>query len=162
MHEGRDFLRAQVSNAVMQHRTLVDNLKDHAKQAEDARYKALCEQWAPKAVQHQYELEEYRATLGEVSGEGLKGLLGSALGKARDAVDALREDDFLRVVGDIVTIRQSQDTFATFAAVGDRLGEPRLSELGRRMAAEHGRMADEFNAVVQEIFVRNAQMQPDA
>lgn len=162
MQKGRDFLRAQVSNAVMQHRTLVDNLKDHAKQAEDARYRALCEEWEPKAVRHQYQLEEYRATLGEVSGEGLKGLLGSALGKARDAVDAIREDDFLRLVGDIVTIRQSQDTFATFAAVGHRLGEPRLAELGRTFAAEHARMAEEFNAVAREPFVRNAQMREAA
>lgn len=160
MHKGNDFLRAQVSNAVMQHRALVDNLTDHAKQAEDARYKQLCEQWLPKVTEHQYALEAYRATLGDVGGEGLKGLLGSALGKARDAVDALREDDFLRVVGDIVTIRQSQDTFATFAAVGDKLGEPKLAELGRRCAADHARMAEEFNAVAQDIFVRNAQMQP--
>jgi hypothetical protein len=157
MHKGKDFLRAQVSNAVMQHRALVDNLTDHAKQAEDARYKQLCEQWLPKVTEHQYALEAYRATLGEVSGEGLKGFLGSALGKARDAVDALREDDFLRIVGDVVTIRQSQDTFATFAAVGDKLGEPKLAELGRHCAADHARMAEEFNLAAQESFVRNAQ-----
>ena len=38
-------------------------------------------------------------------------MLGKALGVARDLVDAPRESDFLRLVGDIVTARQSEDTF---------------------------------------------------
>ena len=158
MEKGRDFLRAQVSNAVMQHQTLIDNVEDHAKQAEDARYREVCSRWAPTLRQHQDMLVEYRSSLGDEGGMGLKGALGKALGKARDAVDAMREDDFLRVVGDVVTIRQSQDTFATFATVGERIGEPRLSEIGRACAADHDRMQAEFNQVAQELFARNARM----
>lgn len=157
MEKGRDFLLAQVSNAVMQHRTLVDNLEDHAKTGKDPEYQALNQRWLPKMQQHQLMLEEYRATLGEPAGEGVKGVIGSLLGKARDAVDALREDDFLSVVADIVTIRQSQDSFATFAVVGDRIGQPRMSEIGRQCEADHAQMAADFNRYVQELFVRNAQ-----
>lgn len=156
MERGRDFLRAQVSNAVMQHRTLLENLRDHAGQAEDPRYRALCERYQPRMAAHQRMLEEYRATLGEAGGEGLKGALGSMLGKARDAVDAMRESDFLRLVGDIVTIRQAQDTFATFAAAGTRLGEPRLAEIGRQCGQEHDEMQREFNLLAHEMFVEHA------
>lgn len=157
MDRGRDFLRAQVSNAVMQHRTLVENLEDHAKQAQDARYRELCIRHLPVAQEHQRMLEQYRATLGEASGEGFKEALGSVLGKARDVADAVRNSDFLRLVGDIVTIRQSQDTFATFAAVGDRLGEPRLAEIGRNCERDHDEMQRDFNRLSHELFVEHVQ-----
>ena len=101
-------------------------------------------------------LEEYRATLGTEGGAGVKEAIGTMLGKARDAVDAMREDDFLRVVGDIVTIRQSQDTFATFAATGDQIGEPRLAQLGRHCERDHDTMQREFNQLAQAMFVENA------
>ena len=157
MHKGRDFLLAQVSNCVMQHKTLLESLEDHEKQAQDARFRELCTRYLPRMRQHQTMLEEYRATLGEPSGEAFKNALGFVLGKAKDVADAVRNDDFLRVVEDIVMIRQAQDTFATFAAVGDRLGEARLSEIGRSCEKDHDEMQREFNSLVHEIFVKNAQ-----
>ncbi|MDQ3556180.1 MAG: DUF4142 domain-containing protein [Gemmatimonadota bacterium] len=156
MDRGKDFLRAQVSNAVMQHKTLVENLEAHQGQAEDARYKELCARYAPRMRGHQQMLEQYRETLGDVSGEGLKKAIGNVLAFGRDAVDAMRESDFLRLVGDIVTIRQSQDTFATFAAAGDQLGEPRLSEIGRSCEKDHDEMQRDFNRLVQQMFVEHA------
>ena len=48
--------------------------------------------------------------------------LGKALGMARDLADSARESDFLRLVGDIVTARQSEDTFKTFREAGKALG----------------------------------------
>jgi predicted outer membrane protein len=155
MDRGRDFLRAQVSNAVMQHKTLLENLQDHAKEAHDARYRDLCTRHIAGMQQHQQALEQYRATLGEESGGGAKELLGSLLGKARDAVDAVRDSDFLRIVGDIVTIRQAQDNAACFAAVGERIGEPQMSALGRQMETAHDTMQREFNALVREMFVEH-------
>jgi hypothetical protein len=98
-------------------------------------------------------LEDYAETIGADANGGVKEMVGAVLGKARDAVDAVRETDFLRVVGDIVTIRQSQDTFATFAAVGDRINEPRLAEIGRTCEREHDEMQKEFNRLVQDLFV---------
>jgi ferritin-like metal-binding protein YciE len=156
MERGRDFLRAQVDNAVMQHRTLLDNLENHAKQADDQRYRTLCERHLPGMRQHQRLLEDYQATLGEGGGDTLKKALGAILGFGRDAVDAMRESDFLRIVGDVVMIRQAQDTFATFAAVGDRIGEPRMAEIGRNGARDHEQMAREFNDLAHEMFVEHA------
>ncbi|MBA2245112.1 MAG: hypothetical protein H0W11_09145 [Gemmatimonadetes bacterium] len=156
MERGRDFLRAQVSNSVMQHRTLLENLEDHERQADDPRYRELCSRYIPRMREHQRMLDEYRTSLGDESGGGVKEAVGALLGKARDAVDAMRENDFLRVVGDVVTIRQAQDTFATFAAVGDQLGEPRLAEIGRMGETEHDEMQRDFNRLAQQLFVELA------
>ena len=153
MDTGRDFLRAQLNNSIMQHQTLLENLRDHAKQADEARYRNLCERYVPALENHQRMLEEYGKSVGAEGGTGLKGALGAVLGKARDAVDAMRETDFLRIVGDIVTIRQAQDTFATFAYAGDKLGDTRLAELGRMGEREHDTMQKEFNMLVAEMFV---------
>ena len=42
MDRGTDFLKSQINNATMQHRTFVENLLDHEKQAEDTRFRDLC------------------------------------------------------------------------------------------------------------------------
>jgi hypothetical protein len=117
MDRGIDFLKSQVSNAAMQHRTLLENLEDHEKQAEDVRYRDLCSRAIPQMREHQRMLEEYQREIGAQAGVA-KTFVGKALGAARDLADAARESDFLRLVGDIVTARQSQDTFATFREAG--------------------------------------------
>ena len=157
MQRGRDFLKAQINNAVMQHKTLLENMEDHARQADDGRYRALCEKHIARMREHQGMIEAYATSIGAEGPGGLKKAVGTALGKARDAVDAMRETDFLRLVGDIVTIRQSQDTFATFAAAGDRLGDARLAELGRTGERAHDEMQREFNELVRSMFVEHVQ-----
>ncbi len=153
MDTGRDFLRAQVNNAIVQHKTLLEYMRDHAKQADDERYRTLCERYIPTIESHQHQLEDYGKTVGAEGHTGLKGAIGTVLSKARDAVDAVRETDFLRLVGDVVTIRQSQDTFATFAKAGERLGDTRLAELGRMGESEHDEMQREFNSLCADMFV---------
>src|SRR5690349_24769331 len=129
MDRGIDFLKSQINNAVMQHQTFVENLVDHEKQADDARYRSLCARFIPKAQAHQRMLEDYQADIGAETGTAKK-VLGKALGVARDLADAARESDFLRLVGDIVTARQSEDTFKTFRDAGRALGIPRLQQRG--------------------------------
>lgn len=157
MEKGRDFLKAQVNNAVMQHKTLIENIEAHAKQADDARYRALCERYIPRLQEHQQMLESYATSIGAEGPGGMKKAIGTALGAARDAVDAMRETDFLRLVGDIVTIRQSQDTFATFASAGERLGDTRLAELGRMGERAHDTMQREYNELAAQMFVDHVQ-----
>lgn len=156
MHKGRDFVKAQVSNAVMQHRTLLESVQDHAKQLEDPRGRALCERYVSQLEDHQRQLEAYRATLGDESGGAVKQAIGYVLGKAKDAVDAVRNDDFLLLVEDAVMIRQSQDIFNTFATVGDQLGEPRMAEIGRTCRPHHEEMARAFNDLINTLFVEYA------
>lgn len=157
MQRGKDFLKAQVNNAVMLHKSLVENLEDHAKQADDQKYRALCEKHLARMTDHQQSIESYAMSIGAEGPGSVKKAVGAVLGKARDAVDALRESDFLRLVGDIVTIRQTQDTFATFATAGDRLGDIRLAELGRTLERAHDEMQKEFNDLVRTMFVDHVQ-----
>ena len=152
MDRGTAFLKAQINNAVMQHKAFVENLIDHEKQAEDDRFRGLCARFIPKATAHQQMLEAYQSELGAETGTAKK-MLGKALGVARDLADAARESDFLRLVGDIVTSRQSEDTFKTFREAGRTLGLQRLAQIGEAGERDHDQYAKDANKLVQELFV---------
>ncbi len=154
MDRGKDFLKSQINNAVMQHKTFVDNLVEHEKQAEDDRFRVLCARFVPKAAAHQQMLEDYQQELGAEAGAGKK-FLGKALGVARDLADAARESDFLRLVGDIVMSRQSEDTFKTFRDAGRQLGIARLAQIGEHGEREHDEYAKEANRLVAQLFVEH-------
>jgi len=152
MDRGIDFLRSQINNAVMQHRTFLENLRDHESQAEDERFRALCTNFIPRAASHQQMLEDYQREIGAETGTA-KEMLGKALGMARDLADAARESDFLRLVGDIVTSRQSEDTFKTFREAGRQLGLERLAQIGEQGERHHDDFNREANRLAQQIFV---------
>ena len=152
MDRGIDFLRSQVNNAVMQHRTFLEGLKDHESQAEDERFRALCATFIPRASAHQQMLEDYQRELGGETGVA-KEMLGRALGAARDLADAARGSDFLRLVGDIVASRQSEDTFKTFREAGRQLGIQRLAEIGEQGERHHDDFNRDANRLAQQLFV---------
>jgi hypothetical protein len=152
MDRGIDFLKSQINNAVMQHKTFVENLTDHASQADDQRFRDLCTTFLPKASAHQQMLEDYQRELGAEAGLAKKAL-GKAMGVARDLADAPREGDFLRLVGDIVTARQSEDTFKTFREAGRALGIQRLAQIGEMGEREHDDYAKQANRLAQQLFV---------
>ncbi len=154
MDRGTDFLKSQINNAVMQHNTFVENLVDHEKQAEDERFRALCARFIPKVSAHQQMLEDYQREIGAQTGAGKK-VLGKALGMARDLADAARESDFLRLVGDIVTSRQSEDTFKTFREAGRQLGIERLAQIGEHGERDHDDYAKDANRLAQQLFVEH-------
>lgn len=155
MDRGMDFLKSQVNNAVMQHDAFVKNLVDHESQAEDPRFRDLCTKYIPVMQSHQRMLEDYQREIGAEAGTAKKAI-GKALGVARDLADAARESDFLRLVGDIVTARQSEDTFKTFREGGRQLGIQRLAEIGEKCERDHDRYADDANRLVQQMFVEHA------
>src|SRR5688572_32804364 len=154
MDRGIDFLKSQVNNAVMQHQTFLQALEDHEGQAEDPRFRDLCTRHIPIMREHQRMLESYQSELGAEAGAGKK-FLGKALGVARDLADATRESDFLRLVGDIVMARQSEDTFKTFREAGKALGNARLQEIGTHGERGHDQYVKEANALVQSMFVEH-------
>jgi hypothetical protein len=156
MDRGIDFLKSQINNAVMQHRTLLKSLEDHEGQAEDPRFRDLCSRHIPNMREHQRMLEEYQSQLGAEAGAGKK-ILGVALGAARDLADAARESDFLRLVGDIVMARQSEDTFKTFREAGKMLGNQTLQEIGDIGERHHDVYVKEANRLVQQMFVEHVQ-----
>jgi len=154
MDRGIDFLRSQVNNATMQHRTFLTALEDHEQQAEDSRFRDLCSRHIPRVREHQRMLEAYQETLGAETGIG-KHILGAVLGKARDLADAARESDFLRLVGDIVMSRQAEDTFKTFRDAGRVLGNARLAQIGEVGERHHDEYNREANRLVQQMFVEH-------
>jgi len=155
MDRGLDFLKSQVSNAVMQHGTLLKNLEDHERQAEDIRFRDLVSRAIPQMREHQRMLEEYQSAIGAEAGLA-KNVLGKAMGVARDLADAARESDFLRLVGDIVTARQSQDTFATFREAGRALANPQLQRIGEMGEEHHEQFVRDANRLAQQMFVEHA------
>ena len=154
MERGMDFLKSQVNNAVMQHETFVKNLVDHESQAEDPRFRDLCTKYIPVMQGHQRMLEDYQREIGAETGTAKKAI-GKALGVARDLADAARESDFLRLVGDIVTARQSEDTFKTFREAGRALGDQRLAGIGEVGERHHDEYTKEANRLVQQMFVEH-------
>jgi hypothetical protein len=154
MDRGTDFLKSQVSNAVMQHGTFLKNLEDHEGQAEDPRFRDLCTRYIPMMREHQRMLEDYQRELGAEAGVGKK-MMGAAMGAARDLADAARESDFLRLVGDIVTARQSEDTFKTFREAGRTLNIERLSQIGEMGERHHDQYVKDANRLVQQMFVEH-------
>ena len=164
MDRGIDFLKSQINNAVMQHQTFLQNLEDHEGLAEDQRFRDLCSRYIPQMREHQRALEQYQQQIGAELGAGKK-ILGKALGLGRDLADAARESDFLRLVGDIVTARQSQDTAFTFREAGRQLGNDQLSQLGEQLERHHAEYVREANNLVVQMFVdhvRGFDTQPGA
>jgi hypothetical protein len=153
MKAGHEFLRAQVNNCIVQHQSLLDAVREHAEHGDEQAFRALCARHITTLEHHHQMIEEYGATIGTEGGGAVKNALGSVMSKARDMVDAFRESDFLRVVGDVIMIRQAQDTFACFATAGEQLGERRLAELGRACEKDHDAMQREFNEYVAKVFV---------
>jgi hypothetical protein len=156
MVHGTAFLKSQVNNAVAQHKAFLNALEDHEEQAEDSRFRDLCSRHIPHMREHQRMLEEYQSQLGADSGVAKK-IVGAALGAARDLADAARESDFLRLVGDIVMARQSEDTFKTFREAGRIMGNKTLHEIGDIGERHHDAYVKEANRLVQHMFVEYAQ-----
>jgi hypothetical protein len=154
MDRGVDFLKSQISNAVMQHQTFLEALQDHEKQAEDPRFRDLCSRYIPIMQEHQRMLESYQKQLGAEAGVGKKAM-GKVMGVARDLADAARESDFLRLVGDIVMARQSEDTFKTFREAGRMLGNTQLAEIGETGESHHDSYVKDANRLVQQMFVEH-------
>ena len=154
MEHGIDFLKSQVNNAVMQHRTFVQSLQDHEGQATDPRFRDLCARFIPRAQEHQRMLEDYQRTLGASEGV-VKKAAGVALGVARDLADVVREGDFLRLVGDIVMARQAEDTFKAFREAGRQLGLTELARIGEIGERHHDEYVKEANRLAQQLFVEH-------
>lgn len=154
MDHGTDFLKSQVNNAVMQHETFLKALQDHEGQAEDQRFRDLCSRYIPNMREHQRMLEEYQKELGAETGV-VKKAIGATLGAARDLADAARESDFLRLVGDIVLSRQSEDTFKTFRDAGRELGNQRLAHVGETGERDHDSYNRDANRLVEQMFVEH-------
>jgi hypothetical protein len=155
MQRGIDFLKSQVSMAVLQHRTFLQSLEDHESQAQDPRFRDLCSRHIPPMREHQRMLESFQRELGSEEGV-VRRAVGAAVGVAHDLADVVSQSDYLKLVGDLVMARQSEDTFKTFRDGGRALGIQRLADLGETAERHHDQYAKDANRLVQQLFVEYA------
>ena len=155
MVRGTDFLKSQINNAFAQHEAFLGALEDHEMQAEDSRFRDLCSRHIPYMRELQRMLEEYQSQLSVHTGVGRKNTAPPRV--ARDLADAARESDFLRLVGDVVMARQSEDTFRTFREAGKMMGYKTLQEIGEVGERQHDAYVKGANRLVQQMFVEHTQ-----
>jgi hypothetical protein len=156
MERGTQFLRSQVSTAVVQHRAFLSALEAHEDQADDDRFRDLCSRHLPHMREHQRMLEEYESQIGAEPVAG-RNILRAAPGAARDLADSARESDFRRLVADIAMARRGEDTFKTFREAGKMMGYLTLHEIGDIGERHHVAYVKEANRLVQHMFVENVQ-----
>ena len=144
MERGRDFLRAQVNTAVAQHKAFLDSLEDHARHAHDRRFRDLCNRHLPAMQRHQSLLEGYQRTLG-----------GAREGTPTKMLS--RQDDFLRLVGDVAMARLAEDAFKTFRDAGRELGELELARIGEEGERGMDLYAAAASRLMRDMFVENAE-----
>ena len=156
MVRGTAFLKNQVNHAVAQHKAFVSSLEDHEDQAEDSRFRDLCSRHIPRMREHQRMLEEYQSQLGADAG-AVRRIVGAAVSVARELADTAPEDDYLRLVGDIVMARESEDAFKTFREAGKMMGYETLREIGDIGERHHDAYVKEANRLLQHMFVEHVQ-----
>lgn len=101
-------------------------------------------------------LEEYQAQLGDDTHVADASVGMSAVVVTRLA-DAARESDYLRLVGDILVARQTEDAFKTFREAGKMIGNRTLQEIGDIGERHHDAYIKEANRLVQHMFVEKVQ-----
>ena len=58
-------------------------------------------------------------------------------------------------MGDIVTARQSEDTFKTFREAGRALGIQRLAQIGEQGERDHDDYVKQANRLAQQLFIEH-------
>jgi hypothetical protein len=106
--------------------------------------------------EHQRMLEEYQSQLGGDS-RMAKAEIGVTAAVVPDLADTARESDYVRLVGDIVMARQSEDAFKTFREAGKMMGNRTLLEIGDIGERHHDAYVKEANRLVQHMFVGRVQ-----
>ena len=92
MLSGIDFIRAEVDDAVAVHSSLLQSMQSHEAEANDPRYRDLCDRHLPHMREHQLMLEELRTVLGSGTDAAtssptpvtvIRKAVGSAIGMAQ-------------------------------------------------------------------------------
>ncbi|HEX5438977.1 MAG TPA: hypothetical protein VFW98_17630 [Gemmatimonadaceae bacterium] len=168
MNKGTAFLRAQVNGAAELHLLFTEALKDHEGEADDQRFRDLCSRYMPPMLDIQRALEAYEQELNAEPGvAGTTGVVArpaeSTPGSWRELADAAHENDFMRLMRDILMSDRSAATFRIFHEVGRQLGDTRLAELGASGEQQHGNYNRDGNRLAQLMFmerVRDSSAQP--
>jgi hypothetical protein len=169
MQSGIDFLRAQVDDATAIHASLLESMVYHESEANDQRYRDLCDRHLPRMREHQLMLEELRVTLGVAKGSNppaeligvIRTAASSAIGIARHLADA-PTSDYKRLAADLDLARRLEVTFKTFRDGGRALRIDRLTQLGEVAERHHDDYSADAKRLLLQMFIERAEGASDA
>lgn len=148
MQSGIEFLRTQVAEAAAAHSALLESMVYHESEADDARYRDLCDRHLPRMREHQLMLEDLRTTLGAGQHLGVR--------IARSLADA-RISDYQRLSADLDLARQLEVTFKTFRDAGRNLRIDRLARLGEMAERHHDDYSADAKRLLLQMFIERAE-----
>jgi hypothetical protein len=150
MQSGIDFLRAVVAEAAALHASLLESMIYHESEADDSRYRDLCDRHLPRMREHQLMLDDLRTRL-DVS----KGL--SAL-RVQHALADASISDYQRLVADLDLARRLEVTFKTFRDAGRALRLDDLARLGEMAERHHDDYSAEAKRLLLQMFIERAEI----
>lgn len=164
MLSGIDFIRAQVDDAVAVHSSLLQSMQSHEAEANDTRYRDLCDRHLPHMREHQLMLEELRTVLGSgadatsppTPAAVIRKAVGSAVGMAQSLADA-PTSDYERLESDLDLARRLEVTFKTFRDAGRALRIDRLAKVGELAERHHDDYSADAKRLLFQMFVERAQ-----
>jgi hypothetical protein len=148
MQSGIDFLRTQVAEAAAIHSSLLQSLIYHESEANDARYRDLCDRHLPRMREHQLMLEDLKVSLGIAS-------TFPAIGIPRPLADA-PDSDYHRLETDLDLARRLEVTFKTFRDAGRSLRIDRLARLGEMAERHHDDYSADAKRLLLQMFIERA------
>jgi hypothetical protein len=168
MQSGIDFLKSQVDEAAAIHASLLESMMSHESEADDTRYRDLCDRHLPHMREHQLMLEELRTVLGsgiqsasatppspgQVVG-AIRKAAGSAMGTIRSLADA-PTSDYERLASDLDLVRRLEVTFKTFRDAGRTMRIERLARLGEIAERHHDDYSAEAKRLLLQMFIERA------
>jgi hypothetical protein len=163
MSSGIEFLQAQVDHAATINSALLESMIYHESEANDPRYRDLCDRYLPRTREHQLLLEDLRATLGATKGSNppaelagaIRKAAGSAVGVARSLADA-PISDYKRLVSDLDLVRRLEVTFKTFRDAGRALHIDYLARFGDLAERHHDDYSAEAKRLLLQMFIERA------
>ena len=154
MQSGTEFLRAQVEEAAAIHSSLLESMVYHESEANDPRYRDLCDRYLPRMREHQLRLEELRSTLGS-------GKQFPVIRVPHASADAVRSD-YHRLSADLDLARRLEVTFKTFRDAGRQLHIDTLAHLGEVAERHHDEYSADAKRLLLQMFIERAQSAADA
>lgn len=163
MKSGIEFIRSQVESAIASHASLVRSMDSHESEADDQRYRDLCDRHLPHMREHQVMLRSLRVTLGpadatpatEIAG-AIRTAAESAIGMARSFADA-PTSDYERLASDLDLARRLEVVFKTFRDAGRTLKIDGLAKLGEVAERHHDDYSADAKRLLLQMFVERAQ-----
>jgi hypothetical protein len=146
---GIDFLRAQVTEAAGLHTALLESMIYHESEANDSRYRDLCDRHLPRMREHQLMLEDLRVTLGTSDTRASLRTIPRALADAATS-------DYHRLVADLDLARRLEVTFKTFRDAGRTLRIEPLARLGEMAERHHDDYSADAKRLLLQMFIERA------